>query len=93
MTIRSIIVGVGLLLIAWVGLLAGVMVATDAAPAALVPMPSGSFLTALPESVAIVSRTAVSVTLVSDTPRLTSLLYASGAWLVLPAGLAGCAPS
>lgn len=92
MTIRANML-MALIPFAWDGLLAGLMAVTDAAPAALVPMPSQSFLAALPEGVAIVSRTPVSVTLASDTPGLAAQLYSSGAWLVLPAGLAGCAPS
>lgn len=91
MTIRA---ALWLLLIpaGWIGLLAGVMLASDVAPAALVVLPSDAFLAGLPKGVAILSSTPVSVTLTSEAPGLAATLYTSGAWLVLPAGLAGCAP-
>ncbi|MFC4668313.1 hypothetical protein ACFO5X_07080 [Seohaeicola nanhaiensis] len=91
MTIR---VALWLLLVpvGWLGLLAGVMLVSDVAPAALVMLPSDDFLADLPQGVAILSSTPVSVTLTSEAPGLAAALYASGAWLVLPAGLAGCAP-
>lgn len=78
--------------VAWIALLAGVMLVSDAAPAALVVLPSDDLLNHLPEGVAILSATPVSVTLAARTPGLAAALYASGAWLVLPAGLAGCTP-
>lgn len=78
--------------VAWLGLLAGVMAVSDAAPAALVPLPSDRFLADLPATISIVSRGPVSVTLASDSPGLAAALYAAGARLVLPAGLPGCAP-
>ena len=80
-----------LLPVLWLGLLAGVMIATDAAPAAVVVLPSEKFLDALPDGIAVVSQTPVTVTLAGP-PGLTKTLYATGAWLVLPAGLAGCSP-
>ncbi|MCB1342550.1 MAG: hypothetical protein KDK24_16065 [Pseudooceanicola sp.] len=76
--------------VAWVALLAGVMRFTDAAPAAIVVLPSQEFLAQLPNHVAVLSRTALTVTLASDAPGLAPLLYRQGAWLVLPSGLAGC---
>ena len=76
----------------WIGVLAGVMYATDAAPAALVLMPSEEFLAALPEEVAILSRNSFSITLGADSGLDTARLYDAGALVVLPAGLMGCAP-
>ncbi len=77
----------------WIAVLAGAMVLTDAAPAALVMFPDPALLAALPDGVAITGKTAISVTLTSDGMGLTHLLYDAGALLVLPAGLLGCAPS
>lgn len=76
----------------WVAVLAGVMAVSDAAPSALVMFPDAAFFDALPTGVAITSQTAISVTLASDTTGFAPMLYKSGAWLVLPAGLLGCAP-
>ena len=74
----------------WLGLLASVMALTDDAPAAIVLFPSAGFLDALPAGIAIVSESALTVTLASTTPGLTAALYRAGARVVLPAGLAGC---
>ena len=78
--------------LSWLALLAGVMAWSDAAPAALVPFPSQTFLSALPEDVAILDRFGHAIALQSDRPGYVGALYAAGAWIVLPAGLAGCAP-
>ncbi|SIS53280.1 hypothetical protein SAMN05421759_101253 [Roseivivax lentus] len=82
--------GLAGLVAAWIGVLAGVMAVSDAAPAALVPLPSDAFLAALPDHVAISDRFAHAIVLVSPEPGFVATLYAAGAWLVLPAGLAGC---
>ena len=82
--------GVIALLAVWLGTLAGVMALDDSAPAALVLMPTQSFLNNLPADAAILSQNAISITLAADTP-LPHRLYDAGAWLVLPAGLSGCA--
>ena len=76
----------------WIGVLAGVMLATEQAPAALVMFPDAAFMKALPKGVAILSQNAVSVTLNSEMPDFGMALYRAGAILVLPAGLLGCAP-
>lgn len=76
----------------WGAVLAGVMLVSDASPAALVMFPTDTFLAALPESVAITGQTVFSVTLISETPGFAAALYDAGAPLVLPAGLLGCAP-
>jgi len=82
--------GLGLVLAAWLAMLAGVMRFSDAAPAALVLFPSSGFLAALPDGTAIVGRSALSVTLRSDRAGFVRGLYQAGARAVLPAGLTGC---
>ncbi|KMW58609.1 hypothetical protein AIOL_003587 [Candidatus Rhodobacter oscarellae] len=69
-----------------------VMRFTDAAPAAVVILPSKPFIAAMPEGIAILSQNRLTLTLRDDGPDLAARLYASGAWLVLPAGLTGCLP-
>ncbi len=76
----------------WVAILAGVMLASDAAPAALVMFPDAAFLRDLPFDVAILSQNSFSVTLISEMPDFGTALYQAGAHIVLPAGLLGCAP-
>lgn len=76
----------------WIGVLAGTMFATDAAPGALVVMPSDAFLEALPDGVSITSRNQYSITIGAESGLDTAALYDAGAILVLPAGLLGCAP-
>ncbi len=83
----------GAVLAGWVGVLAGVMVLSDAAPAAVVLFPSADFLRGLPGDVEIVSQSAVSITISSAVPGFGLSLYSSGALLVLPAGLLGCLPA
>ena len=75
----------------WVGVMAAVMLVSDAAPAAVVVLPSEDFLARMPEG-AILSRTAWTLTVQSDAPGLGLALYRAGATLVLPAGLTGCLP-
>mgnify|MGYP000601486970 CR=1 FL=1 len=81
---------ISLLCAGWIGLSAAVMYASDAAPGAIVLLPSSQLMANLPPSAAIVEGSAISVTLSSTQPGLTRALYANGAWLVLPAGLTGC---
>lgn len=76
----------------WIAVLAGVMLITDRAPAAVVMLPDAAFLSDLPDNVAIVGRTAVSVTLIGPDADFAASLYVAGARLVLPSGLRGCAP-
>lgn len=78
--------------IGWLAVLAGVMLVPDAAPAALVMFPSSALLNDLPNGVAILSQNAVSVTLISEMDGFGAALYRAGAFVVLPAGLLGCAP-
>lgn len=74
----------------WVAVLAGVMVTTDASPAALVLFPSQDFLNDLPEGAAIMGKTWYSVTLADPQDGFAQSLYQAGALLVLPSGLQGC---
>lgn len=76
----------------WLAVLAGVMLVSDTAPAALVMFPNAAFLQGLPDGVAILSQNAVSVTLISESPGFGGTLYRLGAFVVLLAGLLGCAP-
>lgn len=78
--------------VGWIAVLAGVMLVSDAAPAALVLFPSEAFLNALPDDVGIVSTNAFSATFSSQGTGITAALYDAGAIMVLPAGLLGCAP-
>jgi hypothetical protein len=76
----------------WLAVLAGVMLIPQAAPAALVIFPPVTLIEKLPPGVAIVSHGPFSITLASIEPGFVPDLYRAGAWLVLPAGLRGCAP-
>ena len=76
----------------WGAVLAGVMLVSDAAPAALVMFPGRAFLNDLPAGTAILSQSPVSITLISAAPGFAASLYRAGALVVLPAGLLGCAP-
>jgi hypothetical protein len=90
--VRHIVVALPIVLLAWIGVLAGVMRITGQAPAALVMLPPDGFLARLPPGVAVTARGPVSVTVRSDDRGLVAALYAAGAPLVLPAGLTGCLP-
>ncbi len=81
---------ISLILLGWLGLSAGVLYTTDAAPGAIVLFPSETFMQNLPPQAAITAGGPLSVTFASTQPGLTAALYQSGAWLVLPAGLTGC---
>jgi hypothetical protein len=90
--LRPYLIALPIVLVMWLALLATVMRITGRAPAALVILPSASFLADLPAGIAITSQGPFSVTLTSTTPNLTAALYAAGAPIVLPAGLQGCLP-
>lgn len=83
--------GLALVGLGWATVLAFVMGASGAAPAALVPFASPAFLDRLPPHVAITDITPLGVVLMSDDADFVADLYAAGAPLVLPAGLEGCA--
>ena len=89
---RRVLRGLGLATLicaGWLGVLAGVARVSDAAPALIVPL-GPQTLTQLTEDMRIVDATDHTLTLRSDEAGLAKRLYASGAWLVLPAGLTGC---
>ena len=90
MTIKVAAFSIMMLGLGWLGLLVGVTLISDAAPSVLVMFPSHDFLEKLPDSIALLSATSLSVTLTSDDADLAYRLYESGAWLVLPAGLQSC---
>lgn len=76
---------------AWIAILAIVMRFSADAPDALVLWPPVALMAHLPSGVSITSVGPHSVTLRGG-PGLVAQLYASGARLVLPAGLQGCLP-
>ncbi|MCG6903283.1 MAG: hypothetical protein LJE68_11440 [Rhodobacter sp.] len=77
----------------WIAIMAVVMRFSDAAPAAVVFFPPEGFVASLPEDTTILSYTRYTLTLQSEqTTGFGAILYRSGAWLVLPAGLIGCLP-
>jgi hypothetical protein len=76
--------------LAWLTLMALIMRFSDTAPLAVVLLPGDALLAQLPPEMAVVSRSAVSITLRSDAPDIAARLYDAGAMLVLPAGLEGC---
>lgn len=90
MTTRRALLALPLLLVAWLAVLALVLRLGAPAPAALVVLPPEGFWTRLPPSVAVTDQGPLGVTVRSEEPGLVPALYAAGAWLVLPAGLAGC---
>lgn len=91
MTIRRILLALPMVFIGWIAIMAVVMRFSDAAPAAVVPWPTKSFLHDLPGQAAILDVNGLAVTF-ANRPDLVKDLYAAGAWLVLPAGLLGCLP-
>lgn len=76
----------------WIAVLTLVMLVPNSAPAALVPVASSGFLGALPDHVSIIDMTALGMVLASEDADFVAQLYQAGALVVLPAGLAGCAP-
>lgn len=92
MTIRSILIALPLLFLGWFSILVTVALLTDEAPAYVVLFPSDAFLSDLPDGVAIIAASSVSITFTSENRGFARSLYGSGAWIVLPAGLRGCLP-
>jgi hypothetical protein len=88
-TRRALLLALPLVLLGWVAVLALVLRLGGPAPAALVVLPPGGFWDRLPHGIAVTDRNALGVTLRGD-GDLVAALYAAGAPLVLPAGLAGC---
>ncbi len=91
MTIKRVLLALPLVFVGWIAVMALVMRFSDAAPAAVVPWPTKNFLRQLPSQAAILDVHGLAVTF-ANRPDLARDLYASGAWLVLPAGLTGCLP-
>lgn len=92
MTIRTWFLSLATVVAGWFGLQLTVMRFTDAAPGALALFPAADFAAHLPRSIAIVGAGGHWIAVRSDEPNLGKVLYASGAVLVLPAGLPGCLP-
>ncbi len=90
MTIKAIMASAPFVLTGWIATLAGVAVTSDKAPAYVVLLPSQNLLMDLRYDAAILATSKISVTLTSDATGFVRELYQDGAWLVLPAGLAGC---
>ena len=78
-----------LAVVGWLAVLALVLRLGGPAPAALVLWPPQDFFARLPATVAVTDRNALGLT-VRGSADLVAELYAAGAPLVLPAGLAGC---
>ena len=89
---RSALLAAPMLLVGWLAVLAATTLLTDAAPAHLVLFPTKAFLADLPPQTAIIAASAFTVSLGSEGEGAARSLYQQGAWLVLPAGLPGCAP-
>lgn len=90
MIIRAIATAVPVVLAGWIGLLLSLTVLTDEAPAMIVLFPTTEFVNNLPADVLVTAWSNHSVTLTSEQANLAAQLYASGARIVLPAGLPGC---
>ena len=92
MTIRSVLMALPLMFLGWLAVLLGVALITDEAPAYVVLFPSAGFLNSLPENTSLLATSSFSITLASEQENVARMLYNSGAWIVLPAGLTGCLP-
>lgn len=92
MTIRALLLALPLLFLGWISVLLAVAVLTDEAPAYVVVFPGRALMQDLPGDAAILAASRFSVTLTSEAPGFARTLYASGARIVLPAGLPGCLP-
>ncbi|KRS14654.1 hypothetical protein XM53_02840 [Roseovarius atlanticus] len=92
MTIRRWALALACVVAGWIGTLMLVMVATDAAPGAIVLFPEEDFVANLPRGAAVVGGGGACVAVRSDAPGLGLALYRAGGRVVLPAGLPGCLP-
>ena len=92
MTIRTWVLAVAGVAAGWLATIMTVMVATDAAPGAIVLWPNVEFVSNMPEGAAVVGGGAFWVAVRGDTENLGLSLYRAGGRLVLPAGLPGCLP-
>lgn len=92
MTIRAILFALPLILMGWAVTMTTVSLVSDAAPAKIVVLPTRALLDTLPDTAAVVGLSRWSVTLYAPDPGFGWWLFRHGAWLILPAGLQGCAP-
>lgn len=90
MTTRTWILSSGAVCAGWISLQLGVMYFTNAAPGALALYPTAGFISDVPADAAIADIGDHWISVVSAEPDLAKRLYASGAWMVLPAGLSRC---
>ena len=88
---RRILLALPVVAAAWIAILAGVTRLSGDAPQALVLWPPAALLAGLPGGVSVTGTGRHSMTFRGG-PDLVAVLYAGGAWLVLPAGLTGCLP-
>lgn len=86
---RHVLLALPLVILGWIAVMALVLRLGGPAPAALVLWPPAEFLARLPADIALTDRNALGLT-VQGGADLVVKLYAAGAPLVLPAGLAGC---
>ncbi|MCR8724957.1 hypothetical protein [Frigidibacter sp. ROC022] len=89
--IRRLLLALPLVLLGWIGVMAGVMLVSDAAPGAVVLFPSPHLLERMPDA-AVLGRGRFWIALQSPQEDFGRALYGAGALLVLPAGLTGCLP-
>lgn len=92
MTIKRWALALACVVAGWVGTLMLVMVATDAAPGAIVLFPRDDFVSSLPDGAAVVGGGGAWVAVRGELPGLGGALYRAGGRVVLPAGLPGCLP-
>ncbi|WP_147127414.1 hypothetical protein [Shimia ponticola] len=78
------------MVVGWLGLLVGVTLISDAAPAVLVLFPNDDLISTMAADVAILDATRFSVTLASTEGDLARRLYQNGSFIVLPARMTGC---
>jgi hypothetical protein len=86
---RHLLLGGLLVPLGWIAVLALVLRLGGPAPAVLVVWPPEGLLGSLPPDVSVTARNALGLTARGGSD-LVAELYAAGAPLVLPAGLAGC---
>jgi hypothetical protein len=92
MTIKRWVLALLCVVAGWIGTLMLVMVATDAAPGAIVLFPGDDFVASLPDAAAVVGGGGAWLAVRSDMTGLGVALYRAGGRVVLPAGLPGCLP-
>ncbi len=90
--IRALMIGLPVLVVAWLAVLAIVLRLGGDAPAVFVPFPPNDLVASLSDDVTVTGASPISVTLQSDEQDLVGRVYAAGALLVLPAGLEACIP-